>query len=48
MEDQTEAEHYDPFMAAKGVLVVIVNGEIALENGKSTGVCAGKILLKQR
>ena len=47
-EYRTEADYYNPFVAAKGVHVVIVNGEIALENGKPTGVRAGKMLLKQR
>lgn len=42
-EYRTEADDYDPFVAAKGVHVGIVNGE----NCEPTGVHASKILLKQ-
>lgn len=43
-----KATYLDSVQLAEGVRHVIVNGEIALENGKQTSVRAGKYLRKER
>lgn len=45
-EYRTEADYYHPFVPARGVHFVIVNGEIALAHGTPTGVKAGRMLLR--
>ena len=45
-EYRTEADYYQPFLTAKGVHTVIINGEIALDDGRLTGEKAGRVLLQ--
>ena len=45
-EYRTEADYYNPFVPARGVHYVIVNGEVALSAGNPTGNKAGKVLLR--
>ncbi|MFY9461648.1 MAG: D-aminoacylase [Candidatus Sungiibacteriota bacterium] len=40
------ATYQNPFVSSKGVEWVIVNGRVAVENGKVTGVSAGHVLRK--
>ncbi|MFT4582658.1 MAG: hypothetical protein ACI8XZ_002412 [Gammaproteobacteria bacterium] len=40
-EHRTKANYYNPFVAATGVYVAIVNEEIAIEDRQPTGVRAG-------
>ena len=41
-----QATYKNPFAGAKGLHHVIVNGEMAIENGEQTAVRAGKFLRK--
>ena len=38
------ATYRNPYRPNEGIIWVLVNGEIALQNGKTTGIKAGKIL----
>ena len=44
----TEVDYSDPLVSAKGVLYVLVNGKIALEEGKILKTLSGQILLNNK
>ncbi|KKS56497.1 MAG: N-acyl-D-aspartate/D-glutamate deacylase, partial [Parcubacteria group bacterium GW2011_GWA2_42_35] len=40
------SDYQNPWVQAQGIDCVLINGRLALENGKLTGVSAGKVLRK--
>jgi N-acyl-D-aspartate/D-glutamate deacylase len=41
------ADYANPFLLATGMQMVLVNGQVAIENGAPTGVAAGRPLPRQ-
>jgi len=42
------ATYTAPTLLSKGVVMTVVNGQVAVENGAATGVAAGRALLRAR
>ncbi len=45
---KANADFIHPFRQNEGISYVLVNGEVAVENGTATGVCAGKVIKRRK